>query len=350
MGLNPEGDGIWQIRKFGWHELVFRPSYLINRALPSAGFKGTLTVCPQSPLGNTIIAVRTKSERPNLDIAVPSTNPRTAQVAQLLNEAQVTAMNWKETTQMTEFAAAYPQPQPDKSACVFYHAMTYPGGESVDGAWDIRGLFDKYIGHYPIAGKTLLDVGTAGGFLAFEAEKAGAKVTALDALCASEFDRIPRKGSLYGTDRRAHDAQTEAWFTQLKNGFWYSWHRYHSDVEMVYAPLARLPYWERQFDIVLAGAILEHLANPVGVIGNLARLAKEAVIIGFTPVTDSDAQFMETANDWSSPEHCFTFWTMSRGLYQRIFANLGFAVEFVSGSARTGGVEYSRPTIIARRG
>ena len=248
-----------------------------------------------------------------------------------------------------EFAGAAPRPMPNKSDCFFYHSMTYPDGESVEGVRDIRGLFEQYIGHYPINGKTVLDVGTASGFLAFEAERAGATVTALDALRASEFARIPHKGSLYDTDRHAHDAQTEAWFTQLKNGFWYSWHHYQSSVEMIYAPLARLPYWGRTFDVVIAGAIFEHLSDPVSVIGNLVGMARDALIIAFTPVTDSKGQFMETANDWTDPGHNFTFWTLSRGLYERVFANLGFSVELVQAKARTGGGEHTRPTIIARR-
>jgi SAM-dependent methyltransferase len=249
----------------------------------------------------------------------------------------------------SEFAPFEPPPEPAKASCAFYHAMRYPSGETVDGAWDIGGQFAQYIGHFPIAGKTVLDVGTAGGFLAFEAERAGARVTALDGLNASEFDRLHFRDSLYDTDRAAHDAQTEAGFTTLKNGFWYSWHRNRSNVEMVYAPLRRLPYWGRRFDVVIAGAILEHLADPVGTIGTLAALADEAVIVAFTPVVDSDAQIMETANDWSNPTHNFTFWNLSRGLYRRVFANMGFSVEMVPACARSGGDEHIRPTIIARR-
>ena len=249
----------------------------------------------------------------------------------------------------SEFSAAKPWPKPRKEDCVFYHWMDYPDGDIASGAWDIRGLFDQYIGNYPIHGKTVLDVGTAGGFLAFEAERAGARVTALDALTAAEFDRIHFRDSVYHLDRASHVAQTEAWFTQLKAGFWYSWNRYQSGVEMVYAPLARLPYWGRKFDVVIAGAILEHLSDPVSVIGNLAALAREAVIIAYTPVADSDKQFMETANDWTNPVHNFTFWTLSRGLYKRIFENLGFSVEFVPAKARFDGHEHTRPTIIGRR-
>ena len=227
--------------------------------------------------------------------------------------------------------------------------MTYPDGETTEGAWDITGSFDQYIGNYPIAGKSVLDVGTAGGFLAFEAERAGASVTALDALSASEFYRLHFSDSVYHLDRATDVSQTEDWLRKLRAGFWYSWNRYGSNVEMVYAPLSRLPYWGRKFDVVIAGAIVEHLADPVSVISDLAAMAREAVIIAFTPIIDSEAQFMEPANDWNNPQHNFTFWTLSCGLYRRIFANVGYFVEFVPAKARFAGREWIRPTIIARK-
>jgi ubiquinone/menaquinone biosynthesis C-methylase UbiE len=252
-------------------------------------------------------------------------------------------------TESDEFAPVKPWPLPRKEDCVFYHSMTYPEGDSIDGAWDIRGLFDQYIGDYPIRGKTVLDVGTAGGFLAIEAEKSGATVTALDAFSAGEFERIPFRDSLYHLDRKAFVEQTDVWLKMLRNGFWYSWNRCNSGLEMVYAPLARLPYWHRKFDVVIAGAILEHLSDPVAAIANMAGVANEAVVIAFTPVIADRRQFMETANDWSKPEHNFTFWTLSLGLYKRVFRNMGFDVEFRPAKARFGGGEHYRETIIARR-
>ncbi len=69
-----------------------------------------------------------------------------------------------------EFAPESPWALPRVEESVCYHSITYPDGETIEGAWDIRGLFDQYIGNYPIRGKTVLDVGTAGGFLAFEEE------------------------------------------------------------------------------------------------------------------------------------------------------------------------------------
>ena len=57
--------------------------------------------------------------------------------------------------------------------CFFYHTLDLPGIGLVEGQWDLRGRFDDYIGDVDLRDKTVLDVGTANGFLTFEAEKRG---------------------------------------------------------------------------------------------------------------------------------------------------------------------------------
>jgi SAM-dependent methyltransferase len=244
-----------------------------------------------------------------------------------------------------------PWPKPEKKNCTFYHAMTLPDGSEVSGPWDIRGRFDEYIGHYPLRGKTVLDVGTATGFLAFEAEKRGAIVTATDAHSAIDMKSLPFQTSLHFANKAAWLAAMDPWLITLKNSFWFGWHEYKSKADVLYAPIDRLTLWDRKFDVVIAGAIVEHLSDPITAIGVFASLAKEAVIIGFTPVSANEGLILETATPWSSPEpeFSYTWWAVSRGLYKRIFANMGFDVEFVECEAVCNGVPASRPTIIARR-
>lgn len=244
-------------------------------------------------------------------------------------------------------------PFPSKNECIFYHSIDLPGSEEIEGAWDIRGRFQEYIGNYSISGKTVLDVGTASGFLAFSAEQAGALVTAIDARDAREIRHIQFYDAPFHYSRSAWLADYDNFLMQLKNSFWYSKHRLQSNVEVVYAPLDYLPYWDRTWDVVLAGAIIEHLSDPVTAIGNIARLAEEAVIISFTPVEDTEEQIMRTANDWDSRQFCYTWWTLSRGLYKRVFDNLGFSTDFTSSTAlvRQAGqiISVERPTIVASR-
>jgi 2-polyprenyl-3-methyl-5-hydroxy-6-metoxy-1,4-benzoquinol methylase len=73
--------------------------------------------------------------------------------------------------------------------------MDLPGFGSVIGQWDLRGRFDNYTGRVPLAGRTVVDVGTASGFLSFDAEKRGALVTGFDADDVSRCQYGPARTS-----------------------------------------------------------------------------------------------------------------------------------------------------------
>jgi hypothetical protein len=248
------------------------------------------------------------------------------------------------------FSPAEPWQMPNVTECQFYHCMDFPDGETVTGPWDIRGQFEQYIGNYPIAGKSVLDAGTASGFLAFSAEHAKATVTTLELKSVAELSLLPfQRHTYFQGDRAAWEDAVDADWKNIKNSFWYAWHKYKSSVEMIYVPLREVKYWDRKFDVVTAGAILEHLSDPVTAIGDLSRLAKEAVIIAFTPVSEESDLLMRTANDWSNVEHYYTWWIISLGLYKRVFDNLGFDIELLPAHAKHNGIRTSRHTIIARR-
>jgi len=251
-----------------------------------------------------------------------------------------------------------PWPVPKKEDCYFYHSMTYPDGEEVSGSWDIRGLFSQYIGEYPIAGKTLLDIGTASGFLSFSAERAGAIVTGMDAATALEFRWLPVDGGDHFERRKQwREDFNLSNLIRIKNSWWYGWHKFQSKSRVVYEPLEALYDWDERFDIVLAGAIVEHLSDPIVYIGGMARVAKKTVIIAFTEVVDSDEPFMRPLYGLN-PQIPYLWWAISRGLYVKLFDNLGFDVTFTTaraftndpnGKSGSGRAEGVRPTLIATR-
>ncbi len=286
-----------------------------------------------------------KSERAKAERLLAESSPVASSVP--------TTRRWSVDTQT--FAPIEPWPLPNKEDCTFYHTIDLPDGETIEAQWDIRGHFDSYVGGYPLQGKTVLDVGTASGFLTFQAEKAGATVTSLDARTGREFTQLPVKGYPFHEDRAGFVDGTDHHLWMLRNSYWYAWHRLGSRAEVVYAPLADLPFWGRTFDVVLAGAITEHLSDPITAVGNLAGLAREAVIIAYDPVVDSDALTLTAGVNWTDPRphHIFTWFGVSRGLYRQLFDNLGFDVEFVDAQAVAtfaGMTEpVTRTTVIARR-
>jgi len=247
-----------------------------------------------------------------------------------------------------EFEAPWSIPNSDD--CYFYHTMEFPDGETFTGDWTIPD-FSKYIGNYNVSGKTILDIGTATGYLAFNAEKAGAKeVTGFDIKSSKEIRLIP-----FAVNESPIDHESDSDEIRTRNSWWYGWHKNKSAARCIYAPIADLYNCDLMVDVVIAGAVLEHISDPVYAIGAWAKVAREAVLIPFTPVIHDDELFMKTATDWNNPHFCFTWWTLSTGLFKRVFDNLGFDVEFSTPSAaifkygQDGPVPVERPSIIAKR-
>ena len=238
--------------------------------------------------------------------------------------------------------------------CYWYHTLKFPDGETVRGSWAIED-FSQYIGGYDLAGKTVLDVGTASGYLAFNAEKAGADVTGLDAASTQEFRHFPYAESLsYRDIKQSREVWTTENLIPIKNSWWYAWHKFGSKAKCVYAPIPELYEWDTQFDVVMAGAIVEHLSDPVYAIGAWTKVAREAVLIPFTDVVQTDDLSMHPIIPLDNPGVFYVWWHLSRGLYVKLFDNLGFDVRFVQAQAVhnddvRGATLAKRPSIIATR-
>jgi SAM-dependent methyltransferase len=246
-----------------------------------------------------------------------------------------------------------PWPHPNRKECYFYHSMKYPDGETIQGDWTIPD-FENYIGGYDLRGKSVLDVGTATGFLAFNAERVGADVTGLDAATAHEFTRVPFAQSPSYQDIASHRADwTTGNLVPIKKSWWYGWHKNRSKARCVYAPIHQLYEWDQMFDVVLAGAIIEHLSDPIYSIGAWTKVASEAVIIPFTDVIEDDSLLMRPMTPWNDSTFSYLWWQLSRGLWRQVFNNVGFEVSFAVARAQnstlSGLADVARPTIIARR-
>ena len=261
------------------------------------------------------------------------------------------------TTRLGSLQRSAPRAKPTLDSCYFYHFYDLDDGVVVGGpdpAFDLRGRFNEYIGGYNLKGKTVFDFGTASGFLAFSAEAAGAvSVTAFETSSFYVQDRIPHANYQYLDDKVAWANVQHPGFLKMHNSFWYMWHQFNSKVGMVYGSNQDLILTHEKFDVVIAGAVMEHIGDPVTALGLCARLAKESIILAFTPVFLEDDEYMKPLVPWTSEANAFVWWGLSKGLYDRLLTNLGFKIEYipvtadlVDGQTRT---TIPRQTIIARR-
>jgi hypothetical protein len=194
--------------------------------------------------------------------------------------------------------------------CEFYHTMDLPGAGEVKGAWDLRGRFDDYVGHVELAGQTMLDVGTASGFLTFEAERRGATVTSFDTDSAANYQSLP---SPYVEDRSER-------LRQRRNGYWLAHRAFGSRAAAVFADVYRLSTLVPQHDIAMVGQILVHLRDPLEAMRQASLVAKRYLVVteGSYHSDQPDMMLIGTPEIW------FSWWHISDGLYRKWFSILGF--------------------------
>jgi SAM-dependent methyltransferase len=216
--------------------------------------------------------------------------------------------------------------------CFFYHAMELPELGLVRGHWDLRGRFDDYVGRVETAGKSVLDVGAATGFLSFEAEQKGAsRVLSFDQSDAAQQAFLPFKDKLHFKDPKRWAEQYGAEIEQWKNAYWLCHRLLDSKAEVYYGDIYDLPGELGQFEIAIVGSVLEHLSDQITALASIARLTKETIII-FSPLLQTDDPIARFEARVSHPEADFTWWTYSLGVYREVFAMLGFRIAKVSHS------------------
>lgn len=239
----------------------------------------------------------------------------------------------------------------DLADCYFYHTMELPGLGVVPGHWDLRGRFEDYTGGVEVGGKSILDVGTATGFLSFEAERKGARVLSFDMSDVRQQTFLPFKDKLYYRDREAWAAEYGALIEKWKNAYWLCHRLLGSQAEVHYGNVYALPSELGSFDVVIVGAVLEHLSDQVSALGSIARLAKETLVL-VTPLLQTDEPVARFEPAAARPEQDYTWWTYSIGVYREVLSMLGFAIERITYSNYYHEYERrfeERPTIVAVR-
>jgi len=192
--------------------------------------------------------------------------------------------------------------------CEFYHSMDLPRVGSIAGYWDLRGRFADYTAHTPIEGRTFLDVGTATGFLSFEAEKCGASVTSFDA------DGPDRYQFVTGN----HD---QAYFRRLRNGYAFSHELLGSKANLVLGDIYSMPQSVQPHDVVMVGQILVHLRDPLLALQRACEVSKDTLII-----TEGSFESESPVSVFIGEKSPYSWWHLSTGLYRTYLDMLGFEI------------------------
>jgi len=191
--------------------------------------------------------------------------------------------------------------------------MDIPRIGPVPGSWDLRGRFSDYVGGIEVRHKTLLDVGTASGFLTFESELRGARVTSFDAESPEQMDYMAFSDHNRGDILR-----------RTKNSYWFAHHYFKSRARVVHGNIRNLSAIVPISDIVLLGQILVHVRDPLEIIRQASLVAGEHLVIteGSFDSQSSIAAFLGTGD--ATDIH--SWWHLSSGLYQRWLSVLGFKI------------------------
>jgi hypothetical protein len=236
------------------------------------------------------------------------------------------------------------------SECRFYHTLDLPGYGVVRGDWDLRDNFDEYVGHVELRGKRVLDVGTASGFLTFEAEKRGAEVVSYDMNDASILCTLPFRQNLFYQDRAEWVRQMTRAYEPMKNSYWLAHRALNSKAKVHYGILNNLPQELGRFDVVILGSITEHLSDQIAALASVSRLATDIIVVNspVIMVEDKIAEFLPSAN---RPDDDYTWWIYSLGVYREIFAMLGYAITNVvhTNCMRVGTGNQLRTTLVMKR-
>lgn len=181
---------------------------------------------------------------------------------------------------------AAPRVVDDVSDCDFYHSMDIPGHGAVEGQWDLRNTLSAYLGGIDLAGKRVLELGTADGYITFEIERRGAEVVSYDLSPDHRWDVVPYARSALSAARTAdpgHWLTTEERFKQgiarLNNAYWLGHRAYGSKARMVHGDVYSVPEDVGEVDVALFGAILLHTRDPFAALQSPLRLTRQTVVV-----------------------------------------------------------------------
>jgi SAM-dependent methyltransferase len=220
---------------------------------------------------------------------------------------------------------AAPEKVEDVADCYFYHTMELPGYGVIKGDWDLRHGVDDYLGNVTFAGKRVLEIGPASGFLTFEMEKRGADVVSVEVTAEHGWDFVPyptaKLEEIFGPRRTV--------MQRLKNSYWFSHAAHRSKARVYYGNVYDLPASLGEFEIAVMGSVLLHCRDPLRIVEQCRKKANSLIIADkFHPELEG-APICRLA---PTPENFLwhTWWHFSTQFFTQFLAVMGFTATEIS--------------------
>src|SRR5437867_10415506 len=206
----------------------------------------------------------------------------------------------------------------------WYHTIELGNGLVSRGIFDHRPIIHNWGLPPSLRGKSVLDVGTADGFLAFEAERRGAsRVVAIDVARYGDFDWLPHVRTRIGPRMD----------TEMAARFRIAHAMRGSRVEHFTCSVYDLsPASLGHFDLVLCGSLLLHLQNPLRALVNIRAVTTEMAVI--ETVIDDEIDRECPDRPWvrfgirpaeSEPGEGCVYWRFSTRGLEEVLRYAGFA-------------------------
>lgn len=197
--------------------------------------------------------------------------------------------------------------------CLWYHTFDLPVVGHAQGSWDLRPCIRDYLGRYNFAGKRVLDIGTASGFLSFYCEQTGAsEVVSFDVSDQHPMNLAP-----------GWDANLAA-IQKIKNSYWFAHRAFNSKAKLFYGDIYNLPDDLGKFDVAILGSILLHLENPYGALRNASKLA-DTLIVTDAIRSNYPGSGILFRPEWPNPDYMF-WWYVPLDQMVRMLSTLGYKV------------------------
>jgi tRNA (mo5U34)-methyltransferase len=195
----------------------------------------------------------------------------------------------------------------------WYHTLELAPGHVTEGIFDLRHMTARYGLPERMDGMRALDVGTWDGFWAFEMEKRGAEVVALDLDDERDLDWPPRRRPQTFPDH------------PRGIGFRLAHEIFASKVERVNCSIYHAtPEELGTFDLVFCGSVLIHLRDQMLALERIANLTKDT----FLSVEEYDKRMnllpWPASRFLADRDKAVVFWLPSIKAWQRMLFAAGF--------------------------